>query len=396
MELRPMQTNITFATLIHVVSCTPTLSAVRIDVGGEPEFMAYRSGEGEWKKPSRIADGAFSIEVTNEFDVVVVCVNPDGSFDAEQLSATLEEGSEWRIGLASTPFGGGCWVDDAPDPSTPTFLVTGTMLDPGNVFMLSAAGSPSAPWSFQLRVPSGPHDLIATTAVPANADGRIVIRRRQMIIQDTQLSDVDVVGEGSRLQPTPLAVTGEAGAVATQVALTTPTDHSMAVIYSADTPTLAVVPSSLIEPDDLQHVLVRSNSVEYRYGDGIRQIHQLGAVEFVGGPIDVSFSAVPEVTHEGRVVRWDSSGTFTMSHLLRAACTPTCTATSPPSVQRIVATPRSIELREKGELWFDVTAPGYQEDWIVNTSDSHYRSLSIAERRSGVDYTTLVSDRVER
>ena len=122
---------------------------VLVTTGGKaPMFIAYRDGAGEWLEPTEVSTGNYELAVTGPYEVVAVCGTSDHARTSIRRFA-LEDGAEQQVPCVGATGG------------LATVKVTGEMLQAGTVCMGDHASSTTAPWTFELDVESGSHDLIA-------------------------------------------------------------------------------------------------------------------------------------------------------------------------------------------------------------------------------------------
>ena len=68
--------------VVVAVGCTSGPIELKLDVAGNPQFIAYRDGTGEWKAPAG-SGSSYMISAVNDYEVVVVCTA--GSGEARRL-----------------------------------------------------------------------------------------------------------------------------------------------------------------------------------------------------------------------------------------------------------------------------------------------------------------------
>ncbi|HEY6179751.1 MAG TPA: hypothetical protein VIX73_35090 [Kofleriaceae bacterium] len=243
---------------------------VHVTSAQAPVLFAYRDGlDARWQM---VTPGT-SVDVTvrQAYTVAVVCQEPD-AWRTWQFAGYASMVSDTKV---TTP----CAAAPA------RHKVTGRAARAGAVtFADASAQSTVDDWSFELAVPAGTYDLIATGS--GATDQRIAVRRGIAVTGDLALaSPIDVDSEGVALAPValvadaPLPAPGDESLRAV-VALRTPGSPVPAQIYDGLAASAVVAPQAVLIADDVQtatleavkvdatgNVAVRGLRRSFRFGD---------------------------------------------------------------------------------------------------------------------------------
>jgi hypothetical protein len=235
--------------LLAVVGCTGDANTQRLEVPFAPLLMTYRVAGGPWQTPqgTHADDGGTSYElrVDGDFEIVVVCSDPFYGI----ASLTVEV-----LGMQQDFGGVGFW----PCPATstaPTATVTGELAQAGRVDMngSSAESTASEVLSYQLTVPRGLSDFVATDTTRSTQPTRIAIRHDQSIEADFVEPVLDLTTAGAEIQDwEPTVVGGESGdIISVSTVLLTKNGTSAGLGLRG-----AIVPASQLETGDEHWLLV--------------------------------------------------------------------------------------------------------------------------------------------
>jgi hypothetical protein len=331
------------------------LTTLTIDTLSAPIFAAYRDGTGAWRTPVAIGPGRYTFGATNDYTFVAVCGSAQAGYDTEVRAATVADGTSPLMF---------CF-----DLSTPaTVDVTGTMDQAGTVDMSDEASSTTAPWTFDLKVAPGTHDLTAI-----GATGRMLMRRNQSIGSSATEPTIDVVADGTAMTTVALTVSNAMSdeAISHEVDLSTQNDY--AVLEQVDGTTARFAPAALLEPTDDQTVRVRADSsgsvrsisASYAAGDGTAftlppRLSGISFTRSAGGAVTASWSAtLPDYADVDLYV--DGGATvFDNSHVqATASWALTTSATS---------------------VSFDTSAiPGYDASWAPSLAGGYLQQFGISQ-----------------
>jgi hypothetical protein len=327
---------------------------IALDVFPTPQFIAYRDGQGAWQTPTADSMGRYALTVRVDYQAVVVCANATSSY-AELLEATAGDGDQFVF------CNGG--VDSMPPT---TVAMTGHMVQPGQVFLGDGASSTTGPWDFTVNVPTGMHDLIATSTTNS-----IVIRRNQNITAAGALSPIDTTSEGSAMTAVPLTING-AGSDMLLTGYDLFLGHDGA-FWSGSSSTVYVPPASLLTSNDFKIVFVEAyTQTSARFGEvqfnGTQTTFDLPAAltGVVFGPAKASF---------GTLSTYD---TFTLD-LAQSGVE-----------QEILATKGWVDATQATSLAFDAAPPDFNSAWNINTGAAYDARFEATYGQGGIDYGNIV------
>jgi hypothetical protein len=336
--------------------------------GDNVQLLLYRDGAGPWQAPTPGSEpGMYTINVTTDYQVVLVCAtgtSAGSDFDAEELNATLGENSMpfMFCGTGSTSTAG-------------TVKVSGTMTQPGSVWMYGNASSKTGPWSYSLDVPPRTHDLFAI------GDGRIQIQRGLSITAATTEPNLDVDANGTALTQVLLTISGLAGddAVSTETSLFTANDFAL---LDATGTTAETVPSGLLQQNDFQLLDVSAVGPT---------TSRRASTPFSG--TETSFSLLPRLT--GITI---SSGSASWSSLPDPSYTSidlflNGTGTSI-TEQHVSASAGWLASKSASSVSFDTSAPGYAASWKVDLSTAYVADFGLTDESGAIFYGTDVFETV--
>ena len=318
---------------------TTTLTTVVVDIAGTtPTLIEYRDGKGQWTVPEMVFMQRYELDVTNDYDLVVVCADGIGGFDAERLLATASDGPTMELGCNSGPAATGT-----------TVTVNGQMNQPGTVWLDNSATSMTAPWTYHVDVPTGMHDLVATD------NTRLVLRRGIDISVPSTEPVIDLDANSVALTPVPVSVTN----VADDDTLTTETyletQYELSQLAFVPGATAETLPSAMMQANDFQLSVTAASNDEYDRWAYAQQpstgsLELLPRLSGVTCEIDAdrtlaTFSALPTVDEVDLYV----TGTATQG-------------------QHVVATPAWIAATGSASIGFDTAIPSYQASWHIDPS----------------------------
>lgn len=232
----------------------PATIKVRLTSAQAPALVVFRDGfEAEWQLPSPPVATSVDFDVHGPFMVAVVCEQPDSWF-TWQVARTPKDSPTNDGNFALTaPCG-------APAQAPVLHVVAGHVVHAGAVHIAGAsAQSATDDWDFQVSVPNGTYDLIATTdSQDPEVEDRIVVQRDVVVNGDTTLTDAIDVTKGTALTAVklpvdnpPAADSGEALVAAVDLmTATTPASR----IYLGPVQTAKIAPGAALASTDVQRV----------------------------------------------------------------------------------------------------------------------------------------------
>jgi hypothetical protein len=309
--------------------------AVELDVyGPAPVLVAYRDGAGAWQTPTGDA-GRYSLTVTDDYQVVVAC-NENGDIQSTQISATVDDGSRQYA-----------FCMDESGNNTPPVAVTGSMKQPGTVYLQNVVDSTTPNWNVSLDVTPGTHDLVAV-----DNQHRILMRRGLDLTTAATLDPIDLTGAPMMTAYSLQIANAGTDSISTFLDLMTSNDD---VQWSSQTAEIWGPPASLVGSSDFQYVsAIAFAGNAYRW-DG----HELTGTE-------TSFTlpdALTGVTFSGASAGWTTLPTYDKVELDLESGNGQNTIS-----QSVQATKRWIDAKHATSLAFDAQPPGYQASWNVNAS----------------------------
>jgi len=225
----------------------PMSVEIAVTVPETPSLILFRDGtNADWQAPVASAPGRYLMNVHGLYTVVAVCMESALEVELAEASRTLDDPHEFEMP---------CLVRYVP-PSK-LVPVTGTMVQRGVVTLGPSRGSGDASnWQFDLLVPEGVADLVATSMFAPDGD-HIAIRRDLPLTEGIVVPPIDVAAEGVPLTQLPLTVTNlrSVDYVSAGFTLYTPST-TMTVTNGPVGATVGVVPDSVLRPGDKQRVLV--------------------------------------------------------------------------------------------------------------------------------------------
>jgi hypothetical protein len=254
-------------------SDSPPPVTVHVTSAQAPVLVAFRDGfDARWQ----LATPGIAVDVTvhRAYTVAVVCQEPD-AWRTWQFSGYAQFLNDT---LVTTP----CAAPPA------RHKVTGRVARAGAVtFADASAQSTVDDWSFELSVPAGTYDLIATTENGATqVDHRIAVRRGIVVTGDLALAGtVDVDTEGVALVPVALVpdapLPAESGeSLRAVVALQTTHSPVPAPVSEGLAASALVAPQALLIADDVQTAALEAVEVDAKTGSvaarGLRRSFRIG------------------------------------------------------------------------------------------------------------------------
>jgi hypothetical protein len=335
--------------------------AVEFDVYGTPAFIAYRDGSGAWQTPTGDAQGAYTLMVTDDYQVVVTCTDA-GDAQSTLVSAMADDGTQYVF----------CNSGGGP---TATVAVTGTMKQAGDVYMEDQATGSAANWPVNLNVSVRTHDLIAV-----DTGHHMLIQRGLDITGPTTLDPIDLTGAPAM---TPVTLTlngaGSGDMLFNAIELLTANDFTM---WSSPTTSLYAPPSSLLGSSDYEFIIAEAyTNTQYRYADS----------QFTG--TETSFT-LPDpltgVTFGKGSVTWTSLPAMFDGAELRID-----QANGQALVEQDVrATKAWLDAKHVTTLTFDAQPPGYEAAWNVDTGGSYSRQFDAGYQVGTTSYGVGMFDSV--
>lgn len=315
-------------------------NVVTIDLGGvTPDLIAYRDGTGAWQTPTASGVGTYPIHVTDAYTVLAVCVDPTYGPDVESISQTFSgEGPSASMG---------CGFGPPPPLPPPTEAVMGQMLEAGQIVLGDSASSTTAPWTYDLQVPMGNHDLIAI-----GTDNKIELMHG-LAVNAPMTLNVDLAN-GAALIPVDETVNGTLPAelVATHTLLVT--ENEFIDFDQADGTNGFVIPTALLAPSDEQRFRVSATtattdrwvSITPPGPATVTLLPPLTGVTFgaAGGDLEVTFGALPEIDAVNAYV-------YSTTSNLGENLTVSASFLAKTGTQHLV---------------IDTSAPGFQPSWRVD------------------------------
>jgi len=342
---------------------SPPPSTIELElIGSMPTFVALRDGNGAWQMQTP-GQASYSVQVTNDYEFVAVCADGQGNFDAEWLAATAGDGRQLVFCGLTMPTGS-------------TVDVTGRMVQAGEAQMTDFASSTTAPWSFDLHVMPGTHDLVANDAT------RVLVRRALSIQGATTLADVDLAA-GENLVPVTVEVsnTDPDDALVTSVELITSSDAAM--LSDGPGSDAMVLPDDLMKPSDFELVEAQATADSFdRFGSAI---YAGSAPSFALPPrlTDATFDSATITS-----ASWTSLPAFDQVEFEVDGFGATM------GIERVTATPAWVQATAASQLAIDTSGiTGYSPSWNVDPTGPYSRSLAVQQAdASGNDLGSAVFD----
>jgi hypothetical protein len=345
-------------------SLTTGPNVVKLVYAGTPDLFVYRDGSGPWLEPDPPdAMGRYTLHVTDAYQVIAVCSPTSlvGSFDAAQLNATAGDGDQ----VLFCEVGG-----SGPQPTT--VAVTGTMKQAGTVSMSDSKSSTTAPWSFQLNVDPGAHDLVAF------GDGKLLLRRDQTITAATAVPTIDVDHDGAAMGAATLTVTGTMPGDIVQTDLDWYTAHDHATVSSTANLAVALPPASLVQSSDLVQLSVQDTSAS---AIAFRNVVVTGfdAAQTSLALPDVLSGISYTTPNNHLTMSWGTLPKYTSVAMSVLAGSHTIVQS-----QRVTATQSWIAATHATSLTFDTSAPRYNAGWNIDPTQPSFRIAGVSDQEAHV------------
>jgi hypothetical protein len=336
-----------------------------------PALIRYRDGSNEWKSPvANDAARTYDSRATDDFEVVNVVALADGSFVADRLLATVDDGTCWFYGSPFALDPTACSVPAAPPA---TVMVNGQVAQTGEVWIGGASARGYGQWNYSIVTTAGVHDIIALTT--SGPDTYATIRRDRDFEADASEPIIDGVVDGQALEPVPVVVGGIESDAVVMAKVTVTTAHDSAVVSSSLQGQAAfavpVVPQLVLSDADTQTLeLAAASSVATR-----------GASTRISGmPISLELVPLPSVSYQlgpnpsatwSDIVTGEQGGVFVLF--------------ASDSTQQVAATERWLQ-GNAHRLAFEAGPPDYEPAWRIDTAAPFTRSFQVWSDSGPVRY----------
>jgi hypothetical protein len=339
----------------------PGPNLVRLDTFGPPDYIRYRDGRGSWTEPERDADGRYELHVTHDYEIVTACGESFFGFEAYLDRFTVDDGPHQIVW--------GCfWTAFQPAPTQVS--IRGTMLQRGSVSFDDVAHSETAPWTFQLEVTPGIHDLIAFSST------RIALRRGQEVTGSGSIATIDLAAEGTALEIHRFTVATVPNEIV-RSELWLETAHGRAAIPGGIADVLSP-PASLREPGDRLELSIRAQTARTRRALHGPFVPPLGTIDLLP-PLDVSFS-FPNLT------LW-ASWTELPRHLQAGLVVFAFNGS-----QEVWATRSWLEARGAAHLAFEGLPEDYDPAWHCELGGPYHRRFTIYDGDAGTRRSSEIAE----
>jgi hypothetical protein len=345
----------------------PTPATIHVTSAVAPVLVAFQDGFNvDWKTAA--ASTAVDVTVHGPYTVAVVCQEPD-AWRTWQFAGTPDDDTTLTTPCATPPA---------------RHKVTGHVLRAGSVYLADAsAHSTTDDWNFELSVPSGTYDLIATTEIEhPQGDDRIAVQRGIAVTGDLALSTaIDVDRDGMALASvalTPDSPLPKNSHETLQAVVDLQTSFSLAPaqIYDGPAGSALVAPDAALTADDLQTATleaVKSNSpagtviarglrATFRFGDATDFTLPSGIVGVAWsidhGDLSVALPQLPELDVL-QVIATGASGDGAKTASLELDITSNYFGATQ------LARPK-----------LDTSLPGFQPAWQIDVSKAYSRSVA--------------------
>lgn len=359
----------TFALLAFALSCIgcgdsgDVGGSVRIHSGGAHALLAYQAGAASWVQLDPAAP-MHDIYVADDFLVTAVCVQTGGQFQVEQVGRTVGDGEV--VFLTFCPGTRGVPVELAE--------VTGQMLQPGRVSIGGVGmGNDEAPWTYELTVIEGEHDVIASDDFNlAGGTGHVVIRRAEQFSGMVSLAPIDLVAEGHATVSKPLSLAGlrSGEAVSTRTYLTSA--HMSTDIAETRDGMVHLLPMEALSSELSQEVSIVATTP-----DTVRSITAAAAPD-----TSFEFELLPVLAGVEMQAQLTSWTVLPVEEYGEISFVSTAGSRS----QRVRASRSWILANEGSHISFVTDVPGYDPSWVVQ--DPQYAAFALWMTADGIEYST--------
>jgi len=323
----------------------PNLVTLRVGFN-MPFYVRYRDRNGPWTIPEQPSRGQYALHITDTYEAIAVCGDPAALVDSQQIRRTYADGATAFILCYGSGLG----------PSSPTAVtMRGHMEQPGSIFFDGQASSATGPWSFNLQVEPGAHDLIAIGTT------NMVIRRDQVVSDAAALPAIDLAQEGTPVSIRRFSVNSRADEIIdSQLDLSTANEHA---IIAGTGASLIVPPSSLVRPEDSMRAWVDAAA---------DSSYRATSSAFTGTQSSFSFLPILDQVAYSYGSRRISANWVTL---------PLSTSVSLEiygrTTQAIWASQRWIAANGTQHLSFDSIPPDYDPHWLVELGGPYLRAFTV-------------------
>jgi hypothetical protein len=348
---------------------TPGITTTITITSGLPlALVAFHDGlDGRWETATKKSSTAFEIAVHGPYVVAAVCETGIGAGGFTwQAARTLEDPHEVLVPC---------------NTSRVRHMVTGRMTQDGWVQLGQDASRPvRTNQDFQLPVPDGTYDLIATTA------DRIAIRRALTVRADLALTPpVDVTQEGVPLVDISFTVPNAEPDDTLEVAvglLTAANPVIPARIYTGPPATAKAAPGAALTTTDIQSASVRA--VKGPQLRSLRRPFQMGG--------DTAYTLPPPIgdprwtIEDGQLVASWSSVPDGDRLFVEASA-----SASPFNAYTLDISPGFLAAVRVTRVVLDTRLPGYKPEWQINPTVSYTRRLFAQQGQIATSVVTTSS-----
>jgi len=332
-------------------------SQVTVEMFATPSLFMYRDGQGAWKTPTPDGQFKYLLDVTNDYEIVIVCAN-GGAFQAVLQAATIADGA-MQFADCFAPTSGGTTVD-----------VTGTMKQAGTIQIGDVTQSKAtANWSFDLAVAPGTHDVVAYDT------DTMYVNRSQDMTAATALGTLDVVASGTAMTAVPLVI-GNVGSdtLGTELEWLLTNDF---VFMTGTSATIETPPASLVMANDFEFLDVTATGTNtFRDGSAVFSGTDPGFT--LPDPLTgVTLTA----TSTDVTATWGTLSTYDSLALYVSGGT-----TTAPQEQEVTVSQSWIQATSATHLTFDAMPPGYDASWHVDLTSEYTRELFVSTSSGMTSY----------
>jgi hypothetical protein len=215
---------------------------ISFEVRGEkPLMVAFADDDGTWTKVTPSDAGTYMIEATSRHAIAMVCGSDVVRYRTE---VTL------RTRFDDAPF---LFCFNGLDLPAQPFAVTGTMMQPGQVSMEATDTGTTSPWTFDLTVSGGMHDLIAY------GESMVLMRRNVAVTAAATLPAIDLAQGGAAYVTTPVLLDNVLPDETVETVASVFTGNDLSD-YVRSGSTLYELPPSFITTNDFQFAEIRAKT----------------------------------------------------------------------------------------------------------------------------------------
>ncbi|MGE0397935.1 MAG: hypothetical protein AB7T06_14645 [Kofleriaceae bacterium] len=209
--------------------------------GDVPLLLASRDDDGTWTAIAATDLNEYMFEATNRHAIAMVCGDVVTGFRTDVVLRTRFDADPFFF----------CSNTGGLPPQR--FELTGEMMQPGEVHMEATDAGTTSPWTFELSVSGGTHDLIAY------GDSAVLLQRNLSVTANATLPAIDLAQAGVAYETTAVLLGNALGDETVETVSTVFTQNDLSDYTRAGT-TVYSLPASLLAANDFQFAEIRATT----------------------------------------------------------------------------------------------------------------------------------------